>query len=113
MERAGFILKGNKGFTLLESMVAISLLLSVTITIIPSLSHIRMLQKELSIERHTLSTLHDELNIVRQESLPVEKNDEIYPKITYQFTKEENLIKGCVKWENSNEAMCLYKHEKE
>lgn len=114
--KAGAIsLKKPNGFTLIETIIAVSILMSVIMTIAPIISTILTEQSILSDRRALAYALHDELQLylwTDSKELPDTYRQNIHSKeVTFQFTKEDNYVKGCVNWENvkqKNESLCLY-----
>lgn len=105
----------NNGFTLVEVIVASSILMVVITTIMPIISLITEHQRLLSDRRTFSYQLHDELQpYVHQQdtSLPSNYSKTIHnKKVAFQFRKENELIKGCAEWKNvknNNEIICLY-----
>jgi len=106
----------NKGFTLIEVLIAFSIVVVVTTTVIP-------MTTLLSYEREIL---HDRLKIslVLQEHLQsiIREDNDQTPPVTYEetiqtkrvqfnFSQKNKLIKGCVTWKNvqeRTEKICLH-----
>ncbi|RLL48086.1 hypothetical protein D8M04_02085 [Oceanobacillus piezotolerans] len=114
LAKGGFTSCKDEGFTLVEVIIASTLLLTVIIFFIPLISQ---LDKELSIldnRRHIVHALHDELQIYlwTKESLPHSSKEQINNQLV-ELSIEKDLIyiKGCAQWENAREKMeeiCLY-----
>ncbi|MBP1969743.1 prepilin-type N-terminal cleavage/methylation domain-containing protein [Virgibacillus natechei] len=108
----------NNGFTLVEVLVASSILMVVITTLVPIISLINEHQALLS-ERRTFSyLLHDELQpFVHQHetTIPTSYSKQVHHKtLAFQFSKENELVKGCVQWQNvknTNEVICLYGYQ--
>lgn len=104
----------NKGFTLIEVLVATSIIFMLLTTILPiSL----LLEKErivLSERRMLAAHLHDELQQYLWNDLDLPKYYSTIVnqiEVSYNFAIEERLIKGCVTWENArktDETICFY-----
>lgn len=105
----------NKGFTLIEVLVAFSLIMLLITTFIPISTLLQQHTVILSDRRLISSKLHDELIVILADQ---EKN---YPQsfvkhvsgrhVTFVFSAEKELIKGCGEWENVKnikEKICLY-----
>ena len=115
LEKEGVILLKSNGFTLIEVMIASSILMLVVTTFVPIFS---LLNKERSIlhdRRGVTSHLHDELQHVLWEgskNIPSQFTADIQNKeITFYFSKESEFIKGCASWKNvkkTDETICLY-----
>lgn len=109
------MLSNNRGFTLIEVLVAFSLIMMLVTTFIPISSIIEKHTSILSDRRVISSKLHDELQkqlwekkSLSSESVIIKVNKKA---VTFFFTNENELIKGCAKWENvknQNEKFCLY-----
>lgn len=105
----------SDGFTLIEVLIATSLLLFVISTFVPIFSLLNNERMVLSDRRTVTSQLHDELQYFLWENpkvAPVHftKNKQ-HTKISFDFTNENNLIKGCANWENvkkTKESICIY-----
>ena len=106
-------MQGNKGFTLIEVLVALSILISTVSVIIPITSLLYKEKQILSDRRAIAFHLHDEMQPFLWEGLPPSVyNDRLQNKeVTFQFTTENEFIKGCASWENvknTEETFCLY-----
>lgn len=110
------MLKKNNGFTLVEVLVASSILFMMIIVIIP-------INTLLTTERTILKDRHEFKQTLQEELQPFiwETNKELpatyvkemnHKSVSFQFTRQpDNLIKGCVQWENvrnQREKICLY-----
>ncbi|MBY7143381.1 type II secretion system protein [Virgibacillus sp. NKC19-3] len=105
----------NNGFTLVEVLVASSVLMMVITTVVPILSLISEHQALLSDRRMFSYHLHDALQpyLYQQDTaLPTNYNETIHNKtVAFEFQDENELVKGCAKWQNvknSKEVICLY-----
>ncbi|SFF54138.1 hypothetical protein SAMN05216353_101171 [Halobacillus alkaliphilus] len=106
-------MKNSSGFTLVETITAISLLLCLIIFLLPSLTHIRLMQKDLANERIAISYLHDELHTL---SYTTPKLSNVYlgdQEIPFliQFVEKSNLVEGCITWKThlkKIKEVCLY-----
>lgn len=115
MEKRGAILQNNKGFTLIEVLIASSIIVMIATTIVPIASLLLHEREVLSDRRIITSRLHDELQrfLWEERIAPPStftKSIRSTP-VRFYFSYEEELIKGCVEWENvkkNNEALCLY-----
>jgi len=103
----------NKGFTLVEVIIAASILFSFVSLITPILSHIFKEQLLLRNQLENIHLLHDELLLVIREEVDFpltfskSKNGN---DLHFTFTKENSFIKGCVSWDvfEDEEVLCLY-----
>lgn len=109
------MLLNNKGFTLVEVLIAFSLIIFIAMTFIPVTTLIEKESRSLSNMRVFSNILHDELQeyIWLKKELPIEAYTRKVngKKIILNFLYEEELIKGCVSWENNKnkkEIHCLY-----
>ncbi|UJL44840.1 type II secretion system protein [Virgibacillus sp. NKC19-16] len=105
----------NNGFTLIEVLVASSVLMMVISTVVPIISLITEHQSLLSDRRTFNYYLHDELQpyLHQQETaLPTNYSETIHNKtVTFEFQMVNELVKGCAEWQNvknNNEVICLY-----
>lgn len=113
-------LKNNNGFTLIETIVAASLLFTTILIIIPISSLITNERVVLEDRYNYTSLLHLELQAFinnKHKALPSEFEQHINNKIiTFKINKDNNnLIKGCITWKNARneqERMCLYGYQK-
>jgi Tfp pilus assembly protein PilV len=109
-------LRNSNGFSLIEVLVAFSIIFMITTTIIPLISLLNQGEEILSQRMHHTNSLHDELQTFlwgESKRLPPVRYSKTEDSVTasYQFTTENNLIKGCVEWENvkkKKEKFCLY-----
>lgn len=109
-------MKDNKGFTLLETVVAASILFTVILIVVP-ISSLLMIERNVQSERYEYTKqLQLELQpfIHRESKLRSTNYNRVVnnKKLSFHITKENNnLIKGCVTWENvrtNQEETCLY-----
>ena len=117
MGREDFILRDNKGFTLIEVLITVSILLGVVITVIPLLQLLILEGETLTDRRYMNQELFDELQpflwspgrpLPQSQHTTFQSNG---MKAVYHFTQERELIKGCVEWTNvkeKRETICLY-----
>jgi prepilin-type N-terminal cleavage/methylation domain-containing protein len=117
LEREDFILRNNNGFTLIEVLITVSILLGVVITVIPLLQLLRLEGETLKDRRYMNQELFDELQsflwspgrpLPQSHHTTFQGNGMI---AVYHFTLERDLIKGCVEWTNvkeKRETICLY-----
>lgn len=107
----------NDGFSLIEVLIATSIIFMLLTTIIPLAS---LLEQERTVlgQRRTLSAmLHDELQpfLWGKSQIPAtysEMNGLL--EIRFKFVYEGEYVKGCVNWENArkkNETICLYGYQ--
>jgi len=109
-------LKSNKGFTLIEVLIASSIIIMMVTTFVPITSLLLHEREVLSDRRIITSRLHDELQPVlwkEHKAAP----PSIYTKsirstrAKFHFSYEQEFIKGCVEWQNvkkKKEKLCLY-----
>ncbi|MFD2759408.1 prepilin-type N-terminal cleavage/methylation domain-containing protein [Lentibacillus juripiscarius] len=106
----------NKGFTLIETIVAASLLLMVVATLIPAANLLMNERMVLEQKHHIVKELHRELqSYLWDNKHPLLPNDYMKKingaEATFSFTTEEELMKGCVTWTNARKReskFCLY-----
>ncbi len=106
-------MKKSNGFSLVEVIIATTILFSYISLLTPILSHIGKEQILLRNHLEYIHLLHDELVVLlgEKKELPLiytnKTNDQ---EIQFTFTNENGFIKGGVKW-NANEkeeSPCLY-----
>ncbi|GAA0443393.1 hypothetical protein GCM10008983_20760 [Lentibacillus halophilus] len=109
-------MRKSNGFTLIETVVAASLLMMIITSLIPAtdlLMKERMVQQQ---KRSIVNELHSELQTYlwngNHPPLPNESTKRIKgTEAIFSFTKEAQLIKGCVTWTNAQkrgDTSCLY-----
>lgn len=108
-------MKNSKGFTLIEVLVAMSIILMLVATIVPINTFIQMEKKVLHDRRVILFTLHDELqDAIWQDEIKQNKQLTInHQTVEFNFSLKNKLIKGCASWKNEKqkeETVCLYGH---
>lgn len=113
-------MKQNKnGFSLIEVLVAQSILFLLLATFIPIYTIITFEQTVLKNRIAITSALYDELqwNIWNNGSMDHETKDiGTQTSVSFIFTKEQKYIKGCANWRNvqeREEVVCLYGLDKE
>src|SRR5699024_6568579 len=95
----------NKGFTLIEVLIAFSIVAIVITTVIP-LTTLLSYEREILHERLKISSaLQEHLqSFIREEkdqTPPVTYEETIQAKrVRFNFTQKNKLIKGCVTWKN-------------
>ncbi|GAB3052016.1 prepilin-type N-terminal cleavage/methylation domain-containing protein [Virgibacillus ainsalahensis] len=105
----------TNGFTLIEVLIASTLLITVVTTVFPIITLLTNEKDNLSDRRILTSKVHDELQDYlwdKEKSTPDQFTEIIRMKeVTFTFTKEKEYIKGCARWENvkkTKETICLY-----
>lgn len=110
------MLKNCKGFTLIEVLGAFGIVMMIATTLLPIMHIVHKEEEVLSEHRQYTNQLHDELQAYLWEG------HDLLPPISfaktnnsttlfYDFTNEDHLVKGCVKWTNvkaKQETVCLY-----
>lgn len=109
------ILRNNKGYFAIEAIAAFSVFLTVLLTLTPLLIQLKTEQEILSERRYIQSQLQGELLDYLFPSAGYTDDENMEPTdrktAIYQFKEENNLVKGCAKWENAKanqETFCLY-----
>ncbi|MFA1821547.1 type II secretion system protein [Virgibacillus oceani] len=113
-------MKKNEGFTLIEVLIATTILMTVVTTAVPIISMVQSERQVLS-ERRTISLkVHDELQQflwLEDITLPTAYSETIHEKaVQFTFKKENEYVKGCAEWQNAkrrSESFCLYGVSKE
>lgn len=104
-----------RGFTLIETLIAITTLFVCLVIILPSFVLIQTERKELYTELDMIDRLRNELNspIDHEFQLPFQFLEIINgSEALYHFSIEKKLMKGCVEWETNQtkeKSFCLYK----
>lgn len=105
----------HKGFTLIETLVSLSIVMVILTTFLPINTLLLQHQKDLSNKRIISSLLHDELQkvIYTKRKIPSKpKRKELEGiEVTIEFMAENKLIKGCARWDNiknEREKVCLF-----
>ncbi|MGJ9456959.1 type II secretion system protein [Oceanobacillus sp. CF4.6] len=105
----------NSGFTLIEVLIAASILFTTVSTFMPLILIVDAEQKVLSDRRNLASILHDELQHVIWDTpgeLPLKFTETLNSiQVRFEFNMEQEFIKGCVAWNNAKqreERLCLY-----
>lgn len=115
MEKEGATLLNNKGFSLIESLVAVTLLMVMISTLIPITNTLIHEREVLHQKRLIGNQLHDELQPHLwdgQNRIPIKYSKKFNATtLNYKFSTENKLLKGCVTWENvknKTNQICLY-----
>ncbi|WP_188453665.1 type II secretion system protein [Virgibacillus oceani] len=113
-------MKNNKGFTLIEVLVAFSIIFMIATTLVPIATTLNTELEVLSQRRMLTNRLHDELQDYLWDSepaIPKTYTERINKKeVLFHFNLENRLIKGCAEWQNvkqSIEKYCLYGYPQE
>ncbi|WP_281975654.1 type II secretion system protein [Halobacillus litoralis] len=106
-------MKKNEGFTMIETISAFSILLVITIFLLPILTFVQSSQKDLSLEREVHLLLHDEFYnyIQTSDEFPYFKSDTTILPVRMSFQIEKGWIEGCAEWKNHHKRskeFCLY-----
>ncbi|WP_167751332.1 type II secretion system protein [Lentibacillus salicampi] len=108
-------MKNSKGFTMIEALVAASVLMMVISTLVPLTSLLLNERENLQQKREMANELHNELQpFLRENKRPLPQRLQKTvdgDEAEFRFTAENNLLKGCVSWENVNDRanqFCLY-----
>lgn len=110
------MLRNNKGFTLIEVLVASSILFLVMMTVVPInslLTNERIISKDRYEYADQLQAELQPFIWERNKRLPATYERTINNQsVSFQITRETDvLIKGCVRWINAREKqeeVCLY-----
>ncbi|GAA0602519.1 hypothetical protein GCM10009001_19340 [Virgibacillus siamensis] len=111
-------MQNTKGFSLIETLVALSILVTVITTFIPIKTTIMLHRDILHQKQEILNSLHEELQFSLQNNV----SDPIKPytvhvdntPVAIHFTVEESLLKGCAEWKNvknKQQQSCLYGYQ--
>lgn len=108
-------MRNSNGFSLIETLVALSILVTVISIFIP-------IQSKIMIERDVLNQNQVVSNVLHEELQKTLWSNQLIPEdsyiinvdgspITINFTLDKSLLKGCAKWENAKKMQqqsCLY-----
>lgn len=114
LERGELQLFNNKGFTLIEVLIATTILLLTVSIVFPLTSLLHQERKVLRERRIASAYLHDELQLYlwTETVLPATYTQtRQYIPFRFHFTNEDEWLKGCISWENArqtDETICLY-----
>ncbi|WP_164668620.1 hypothetical protein [Virgibacillus doumboii] len=105
----------NKGFSFIETLTASALLLMMATTLIP-ITNVIINEKEILYQKRLfLNELHDELQLYlwddRNQTPAIYDKEVDSVTLTFMFSKQNSLVKGCVEWKNvkrKNEQVCLF-----
>ncbi|SFA71187.1 hypothetical protein SAMN04488072_101174 [Lentibacillus halodurans] len=108
-------MRNSKGFSLIESLVAASLLMMIITTLIPATNLLLNERESLKQKRIMTNELHSELQPFiweEENNLPQRWFKMVNgSEAEFRFTSEDNLLKGCVIWNNAKnktDQFCLY-----
>jgi len=107
-------LKKSKGFSVIEVLVAFSIVMMLVFTILPIVTLIRQEETILSDRRYISNRLHDKFqSIIWGTSSFDPIHEEVIRSNRVEFTFENHhlTIKGCAHWENikeRDEKVCLH-----
>lgn len=100
---------------MIEALVAASVLMMVISTLVPLTSLLLNERENLQQKREMANELHNELQpFLRENKRPFPQRLQKTvdgDEAEFRFTAENNLLKGCVSWENVNDRanqFCLY-----
>lgn len=110
-------MKNDKGFTLIEALVAMSIIMMLMATIIPIDIFIKQERRTLYERRIIVAYLHDTLQHIVWNHDDLNSNVRLVngKHVTVHYTNEMGLIKGCATWENAKqqkETKCLYGYKR-
>ena len=106
-------MKSNKGFTLIEVLVAMSIIMMLVATIVPIDLLLKQEKKILQDRRIISFYLHDELQEVVLGKAKL-KHEQVMVRnspVSIEFKAEAEWVKGCARWTNAKqkeESVCLY-----
>src|SRR5690625_5299543 len=98
--------QNNKGFSLIEVLVAKSIIFVLLATFIPLYTTILKEQAVLKDRLTITSTLHDELQLIlwNNESMRGDMTRINSLPVHFTFTHEKRYIKGCASWQKKQET---------
>ncbi|WP_042145916.1 type II secretion system protein J [Paucisalibacillus sp. EB02] len=107
-------MKSDKGFTISEVLVSLTVLLIISTAVLPLTSFVANERKTLSQKRIITYKLQDELQAILQDDfVPITWRENIETvDVIFSFTgTDEGYIQGCAVWNNlmnRQEEVCLY-----
>ncbi|WP_072887688.1 type II secretion system protein [Ornithinibacillus halophilus] len=106
-------MKKYNGFSLIEVLIASSIVFMVAITLVPLISTLNAEREALSIKRLVANELHDQLQLQlwNLETVTQFKREFNNFEVHFSFYEEKGSIKGCAKWINvkqKEENLCIY-----
>lgn len=117
-EKGDIILRNhhNNGFTLIEVLVACSVIFMLISVVIPIVETIKLERIKHYDKRNIAFSLHNELlsklyDDYYDESVKTEFIHQL--NVTYSFERDGNLIEGCAHWKNvkkKDETLCYFGH---
>ncbi len=105
----------SKGFTLVETLVAVSILFISLAIVVPSFVLIQKERNELYTELTIIDSLRSELMHLDHQNttFPAKFSGTMNEKeLVYHLSTTNQFVKGCVTWENNHfneKNFCLYK----
>lgn len=107
-------MRNNDGFTLLESIVAMTIIFSLMLTILPIHSTLQ-LERALNKEKRDITYhLHDELLYALEATNQLKSNyiiETVFTNLQIEFTETKNTLKACATWidlKERDQEVCLY-----
>ena len=116
MERVVFIWRilNETGFSLLQTMVAYSIVMIITLSIVPGIYTLKKENKLLDFKISIINSLHDHLiEELTNDYLVIMKKEIVIDKVPVEikYKDEANFLRVCAEWtsiKNVNETRCLY-----
>jgi Tfp pilus assembly protein PilV len=110
------ILTNNEGFSVIEALVSLGILVTITTTFLPLSSLVSYEKEALSQKRKIVLLLHDELqSTLSEDTYPIVQDIELENVTgTFRFfslDSDSRIIKACASWtsiRNRNEEICMY-----
>jgi Tfp pilus assembly protein PilV len=110
------ILTNNKGFSVIEALVSLGILVTITTTFLPLSSLVSYEKEALSQKRKIVLLLHDELQTtLLEDTYPIVQDIELENvTATFRFLSldsDSRIIKACASWNsirNRDEEICIY-----
>lgn len=113
LEKVDFMLKNEKGMTLLESLATATVIFTIVMTMIPLYRWIDVERHDLQDKRMYANQLYNDIMLQISEqnnSMDIPNNKKV-EGATFLYAMRDNMLEGCVQWENSKqkrEEICLY-----
>lgn len=106
------MLKNSNGFSMVETLVSFSIVITVLGTLIPNIVLLHSERKDLELKREALALLHDNVqeHLYDDVALMNKSIDLLGTRFEINWTEEGSLMKGCILWkgETRNYQECLY-----
>ncbi|MBB6454259.1 hypothetical protein HNQ94_002734 [Salirhabdus euzebyi] len=104
----------NKGFTLFDSILSFSMLLTILFFVLPMINQVKLEQHILSVRSKMIETLYNEIIDIlhtTEETIITKPINISNTNATISLSLKDNTWTGCITWNNSKnatESSCLH-----